>query len=124
MKQQLKQNLKKDQAYSNLLSIASIAKKMRQLEIEKGSDEAGESINYFIKKIYGLEDQELATFKSWKDKGYSVKKGEKAFIFFSAPKNIKIKGKDVIKNEEVEIDKRRFCKCYLFTKNQVELIKN
>jgi len=124
MKQQLKQNLKKDRAYSNLLSIASIAKKMRQLEIEKGSDEAGEPLNFFIKKIYGLEDQELATFKSWKDKGYSVKKGEKAFIFFSAPKNIKIKGKDVIKNEEVEIDKRRFCKCYLFTKNQVELIKN
>jgi hypothetical protein len=123
MKQELKQKLKKDQAYSKLLSIATIAKRMKYLEIEKGSDEAGEPINYFIKKIYGLENQELATFKGWKEKGFTVKKGEKAFIFFSAPKNIKEKFKNIETDQEKEINKTRFCKCYLFSRDQVEPIE-
>jgi hypothetical protein len=118
----LKTELKKDQAYSNLLRIASQARSMRQAESEKDILAASLPLNHFIKKIYGLENEELSTFNDWKKRGFVVKKGEKAFIFFSSPKSIKIKGKDIA-GEEVDTAFNRFCKCYLFTKNQVEPLK-
>lgn len=117
-----KRELKKDQAYSNLLKIASQARSMRQAEAEKDIFAASLPLNHFIKKIYGLENDELATFNDWKKKGFVVKKGEKAFIFFSSPKSIKIKGKDIA-GEEVDTAFNRFCKCYLFCKTQVEELK-
>jgi hypothetical protein len=119
----LKTELKKDQAYADLLKIAGLARIMKTKAIEDMTPEAGEPLNYFIKKIYGLENQEMATFKGWISKGFSVKKGEKAFIFFSSPKSIKVKGKNIITGEDSENSFNRFCKCYLFTKNQVEPLK-
>ena len=41
-------------------------------------------------------------FLYWKKKGYIVKKGEKAFIFFSSPKSIKTKNKDIKTGEDIE----------------------
>ena len=114
---------KKDQAYSNLLKIASQARSMRELEVMAGISSRGLPLNHFIKKIYGLENQELATFNSWKKEGYIVKKGEKAFVFFSSPKTIKSKDKDIKTGEDVETAFSRFCKCYLFSKSQVEELK-
>ena len=115
--------LKKDQAYSNLLRIASQARSMREAKIELDNTAASLPLNYFIKKIYGLENDELATFNAWKEKGYIVKKGEKAFIFFSSPKSIKAKSKDIKTGEDVETAFNLFCKCYLFSKSQVEELK-
>ena len=117
----LKTELKKDQAFADLLKIAGMARIMKTKAIEDMTPEACEPLNYFIKKIYGLENQEMSTFKGWIAKGFSVKKGEKAFIFFSSPKQIK--DKNIITGEDSENSFTRFYKCYLFTKNQVEPLK-
>jgi len=118
----LKTELKKDQAYADLLRIAGMARIMKTKAIEDQTPEACEPLNYFIKKIYGLENQEMSTFKGWIAKGFNVKKGEKAFVFFSSPKQIKDK-KNMIMGEDSENSFTRFYKCYLFTKNQVEPLK-
>ena len=71
-KNNLKTELKKDQAYSNLLAIASQARSMREAEAKLDIFASALPLNYFIKKIYGLENDELATFNDWKKKGYIV----------------------------------------------------
>lgn len=118
--QELKTELKKDQAFANLLKIASQARKMRENESLTNESAIYLPLNHFIKKIYNLEGEELATFNEWKKRGFIVKKGEKAFIFFSSPKTVKIKGKDLQTGEDAETSFNRFCKCYLFSKKQVE----
>ena len=114
--------MKKDAKLSELFELGAKAKKMRSEAARKNNDPAIEMIplNHFIKKIHKIEDSlNLNTFKKWKEKGFKVKKGEKGFLFFSKPKQIKKKN---VNKEEDEITFKRFLKCYLFTENQVEAI--
>lgn len=114
--------MKKDAKLSELFELGTRAKKMRSETARKNNDPDINMIplNYFIKKIHGIEDSlNLNTFKKWKEKGFKVKKGEKGFLFFSKPKQIKKKNANI---EEDDIIFNRFLKCYLFTENQVEAI--
>ena len=58
---------------------------------------------------------EFNTFKQWKDKGFSIKKGSTAFLVWSSPKTIKIET-----DTEDEKDYQYFAMCYLFSNKQVE----
>ena len=117
----------KDSKFSNLLLIASLAREMRANEAKKATTLlqaeiiAKRPLNDFIREIYGLANKELNTFKKWVEKGYKVKKGEKGYLFFSAPKLFKKEVETKDGNKE-EIDYSRFCKCFLFSSDQVEKI--
>lgn len=117
----------KDPKFSQLLIIASKAREMRAEEIKKATTLlqaeiiASRPLNDFIRDIYGLANKELNTFKKWIEKGYKVKKGEKGYVFFSTPKIFKKEIEKKDGNKE-EIDFTRFCKCFLFSQDQVEKI--
>tara|TARA_Y100000401_G_C8321737_1_gene225710 strand:- start:1109 stop:1438 length:330 start_codon:yes stop_codon:yes gene_type:complete len=105
----------KDLNFSKLLQIGNQAKKLREQMIEKDAKFSLMPLNYFIKLNYNLGNQKLNTFKKWKNQGFKVKKGEKGYLFFSAPKQVKVKTK-----AEEEATYSRFMKCYLFAESQVE----
>lgn len=119
-KNELKAKLK-NSAFSNLLALANNARSLRAMD---ASSITPKPLNFYIKQIHGLkDDEELATFKGWITKGFSVKKGEKGYLFFSSPKIIKTKLVDNnLQPAGEELDKR-FCTCYLFSKKQVEELK-
>jgi hypothetical protein len=83
-----------------------------------------ESMNKALKIFYGLKG-EAKTFKGWKKEGYLVKKGEKAYTFWSRPrisrKNIEMVNTKTNKKEKVEEDGFKYYGiCKLFTENQVQ----
>lgn len=125
MKNKRQEKAQKD--YSLLCKLAAQAKQMREKEsiaaksVEESLSILSTPLNRYIKKIYKLEDQELHTFNKWKEKGFKVKKGEKGFIFFSTPKTFK-KEVETVKGDKQDISFQRFCKCFLFSANQVEAV--
>ena len=119
-KNELKAKLK-NPAFSNLLALANNARSLKAMDTE---NIIPRPLNYYIKQIHGLkEDEELATFRGWIAKGFAVKKGEKGYLFFSSPKIIKVKMVDNNCQPAGEELDKRFCTCYLFSKNQVEELK-
>ncbi len=70
----------------------------------------------FIKK-YG--EIPLHTFQGWKQRGYLVKKGEKAKVITHL---WKFKKQTIISNNDEEIESTNcyLCKAYLFTREQVQ----
>ena len=103
----------KDEFYSMVGSIRAAW--------EKSNKEKYPTINSYLRATYAsLEDTtEFNSFKGWKDKGFKVKKGEKAYRVFSAPKKMKI-GEDKKTGEDVTKD--RFFQACIFSENQVEKI--
>jgi len=121
---------KNKQDYSNLANLANQARTLKDEyfneAMAKGNKKFAlylldQPLNYFIKIIYNLHDKELGTFLSWKKKGYKVKKGQKGYLFFSTPKTLK-KEIENTKGEKEQIQFNRFCKCFLFSQDQVEAI--
>lgn len=118
----MKKNTEKQkQDYSALCNLAAQARVMRTKDIEENNLMIAPPLNHYIKKIYNVAHLKLNTFNSWKKEGFKVKKGEKGFLFFSTPKTFK-KEVENSKGESQEIKFSRFCKCFLFTENQVEPI--
>lgn len=70
-------------------------------------------------KGYEYNGLNLNTFQAWKSKGYSVKKGEKAFISTNLWKPVTKKDKETGTEKRIMIT----VKASLFTMDQVELIK-
>ena len=75
-----------------------------------------DSINEGLLDTYsGDDDLEFNTFKQWKEKGLSVKKGEKAFLVWGKPRRVPVP--DATDDE----DEFKFWPvCYLFSSDQVE----
>ena len=74
---------------------------------------------------FEYDGNNLFTFKEWRDRGYSVKKGEKAFIKCGLWKYVNKKDKDKDSDEE---KKKKGGRCYmvtacLFHSGQVEKIQ-
>ena len=119
---------KNRQDYQVLNNLAKQARELKDLAIMQASPLeattlAEKPLNFFIKSIYNLQDKELDTFLGWKKKGYKVKKGEKGYLFFSTPKTFK-KEIENTKGEKEQIKFNRFCKCFLFSSDQVEQTKH
>jgi hypothetical protein len=121
MKSSTLKNLAQTEKWSNLGIVASRARLMQ--EEAKRESETGfvPPLNHFIKKIYNLENSELKTFNAWKAEGFIVKKGEKGFVFFSAPR-VTSKKVEMANGGNFEAKEERFFTCHLFASSQVEAI--
>jgi hypothetical protein len=115
------QELAQKQKWSNLGAIAGRARLMQEEARRESTDGMVPNLNHFIKHIYGLEKLELKTFKAWKEEGFIVKKGEKGFVFFSAPR-VTSKKVEMANGGNFEAKEERFFTCHLFSKEQVEAI--
>ena len=126
------QKISINSTYTKLLQLGAKAKELRSKASIKDAEAELLPLNHFIKKIHNIPHHtELKTFKKWIEAEFKVKKGEKGFLFFSAPKGINNKKDEVDngnkkENENSSTDlfqKTRFFPCYLFAKNQVEEIE-
>lgn len=70
-------------------------------------------IDFYMKQTEGIT--EFNTFNQWLNKGYAVKKGEKAFIIWGSP----VKGKPQEATDPSD-EYKYFPVCYLFSNLQVE----
>jgi len=77
--------------------------------------------NAVIETFYRKEgNTEFNTYKQWKEKGYQVKKGERAFFVWAKP----LAALQAEKGEEPpEENGKYFPLCFLFSNRQVEPIK-
>ena len=73
------------------------------------------TVNEAIIDLFYKEAGELNTFMQWKEKGFCVKNGSKAYVVWGSPR--RIKSKDA---EEGEEGTEFFPVCYLFSINQVQ----
>src|SRR5437763_16989168 len=96
---------------------------MQELAHWKGSQKTAEAVRQEIARRYGAQEaanydptKNCFTFKTWKAKGYFVKKGEKAIRSMTL---IEVKDQETDEGEEQE--KRTYPKTvYLFYIKQVE----
>lgn len=103
----LSNNIKKSAAYAPLIAIS-------------------ETFNEVLILFYDLKGKKLMTFSDWKKAGYKVKKGEKAYTFWSRPITGKqkkekedVKQLKSVNTENVEDEYKFFSICKLFTEDQV-----
>lgn len=113
--------MSKDSKYKEtrrqLIEISNIAKKLREAE---GLDMTINEI--LLKIIYDTKEvKEFNTFHQWKERGYTILKGSKAFLIWGQP----IKGQKKDKAEEQGKEPEEgdeyeyFPICYLFSDKQV-----
>jgi hypothetical protein len=107
--------------WSNLGLVAGRARLMQEEAKRESIDGFVPPLNHFIKKIYNLENSELKTFNAWKAEGFIVKKGEKGFVFFSAPR-VTSKKVELANGGNFEAKEERFFTCHLFASSQVEAV--
>ena len=90
-----------------------------------------EKMNEILKKYYSNQCRvsEFDTFLGWKEKGFKVRKGAKAFLFWSKPKVHKIdeEGNKTVQNfsidNEDEDKEKKYYISYLFSNLQVEKVE-
>ena len=130
--------------FERLLSASAQARQIRELMINtaKSLQQAmfleGQPLNYFILKyVYAPTEEGTTDFKKfneWKQEGYTIKKGSKAFPVWSQPTKRERKEGDsetetaptpaLMENATGEenrtrYEKERFNMCYLFSNLQV-----
>lgn len=84
------------------------------------------TINEMLRKYYTEESHitELNTFDQWKEKGYQVKKGAKAFLFWGKPQSKKqAQAEDEQQEQPTETKSDFYPICYLFDISQCHSIK-
>lgn len=76
-----------------------------------------DSVNEGLLEIYSDgEETEFNTFHQWKEKGYSIMKGSKAFLVWGKPRQVAVAEPQTPEEEEYKY----WPVCYLFSENQVE----
>lgn len=113
--------MSKDSKYKEtrkqLIEISNIAKKLREAEaLEMTINEILLKIIYDTKEV-----KEFNTFNQWKERGYTIIKGSKAFLIWGQPvnKQKKDKAKEQGKEPEEGDEYEYFPVCYLFSDKQV-----
>lgn len=94
-----------------LISMSKLAKMM----VAEG---IAESVNEALLQLYDElnEGLEFNTFWQWKEKGYKVSKGSKAFLVWGKPKKVAVAEPTTSEEEEFKF----WPVCYLFSEKQVE----
>jgi len=115
--------ISKDDFYKMVGSFKAGKEKANKESFKKYGYEIFPTLNSYITSIYERIEgtSEFYTFKQWKDKGFKVKKGEKCYRIFSAPKSYKI-GESKETGEDIKGN--RFFQACIFSSNQVEPIEN
>lgn len=103
----------------NRQKLIELSIKAREIREDEGLEDS--TINEIIRLYFYTDDthQVFNTFWEWKDKGYKVKKGEKAFLFWGSKR--KNKQDDQAQSQEEETYSF-FPLCYVFSNAQVEPI--
>lgn len=108
---------KKIESREKLIEFSRAAKLLRELE---GLDL---SVNEtLLTMIYNTNDAtEFNTFKRWKEQGYTILKGSKAFLIWGQPirRGKEDKDKEKSKEGEAKNEYEFFPVCYLFSNKQV-----
>lgn len=125
-----KQQLSKEDFYNRIFEVQNIEEKrtlLKQLSetakmMMELNPDVGQGVNdVILNTMYKNEQhQEFSTFKGWKEKGFMVTKGSKAFFIWSAPRKV------TKKNEEKESGKdeyKMYGIAHLFSNAQVEPLK-
>jgi len=111
-----------------LIALSLKAKDLRDEFTEQADTEAdafywaSRTVNFML--LYHVYEtggaQEFNTFKQWKEKGATVKKGEKAFLVWGQPvSKQRQEDKEQPGEQEEEEDYSFFPVCYLFSEHQV-----
>lgn len=102
---------------AKLIQLSNKAREMRE-ELEELEGETINSIviDYFYKDI---NHQQFETYRQWRELGYQVKKGSKAFVIWGR----KRKAQKQEKEKEEKDEYKFFPLAYLFSNAQVEPIK-
>ncbi|MFZ4705452.1 MAG: hypothetical protein ACOYMF_05535 [Bacteroidales bacterium] len=109
-----KDNSKKEQYKANRTALIQISAGLRVL-VKSG---AIDSVNEGLKEIYEKSDsniEEFRTFWQWKDDGYTIQKGAKAFLIWGQPR----KGSQIAEGSEEPEEFKYWPLCYLFANTQV-----
>ena len=96
--------------------------KTAKLLIELCATEHTRVNDVILYEMYSEQHSEFHTFKDWKEMGFNVIKGSKAFFIWSKPKKAKKKSE----NEDEENDKefKMYGIAHLFSNSQVEPMAN
>lgn len=106
---------------AKLIELSQIAKGMREMgapELEGMTEEP--TINNIIMHVFYPEG-EYSTYKGWKDKGYQVKKGSKAFPVWG--KKLKFRKEVETPKGTKEKEYSAFPLANLFHESQVEKVQ-
>lgn len=119
----------KFQERKNLLrELSQQAKVIRERMVKEAKNAkeaffyASKPLNFYILNfIYDVEGaEEFKTFKQWKNEGYTIKKGSKAFVLWGQPRELSNPGKEEqAEDPESGEDETFFPVCYLFSDKQV-----
>ena len=105
---------KKDQYKANRSALIQLSTALRLLVKEGALD----SVNEGLKEIYEKSDPEISEFKTfwqWKDEGFTIKRGSKAFLIWGQPR----RGSQVAEGSEEPEEYNYWPLCYLFANTQV-----
>lgn len=105
---------KKEQYKANRTALIQMSAALRILVKEGAID----SINEGLKEIYEKADpniSEFRTFWQWKDDGYTIAKGAKAYLIWGQPR----KGAQIPEGSTEEEEYKYWPICYLFANTQV-----
>lgn len=112
--------MSKDKKYretrKQLIEVSNIAKHLQKTEnLDMNINEI------LLKIIYDTKDcNEFNTFCQWKEKGYTIIKGSKAFLIWGQPINKQKTEKSKAEVQDTDEDEYRFFPvCYLFSDKQV-----
>lgn len=125
--QQQPQERQIPEAKLELISLSNDLKSARDLGALPDNFDTCETVNDMLHVYYVLKYPETAskvvkTFKQWKEAGFSVKKGEKGFKFWTSPIRATSKTQTP-EGGESEKGYKFFNICYLFSDKQVEQSK-
>jgi len=105
---------KKEQYKAKRSELIAMSQNIR-LAIKEG---IYDTVNEGLKKFYEAENtdiEEFNTFNQWKEKGYTIMKGSKAFLFWGQPRNYSQVPEEGTEPEEFKY----FPIAYLFSNLQV-----
>lgn len=109
-----KQKSRKEQYIENRKKLIGLSQVIR-IAVKEG---IYDSVNEGLRETYEEANEEITefnTFNQWKEQGYTIKKGSKAFLFWGQPRQVSQVPEGSTEPEEFKY----WPICYLFANTQV-----